>query len=155
MVVGPAGKEHGMRDRTAAGNGSAPQPGRAQPAPPVGCEGTFCVDDLAALRRLAAEQARRAGLAPGRLSDFVLAVNEVATNAVRHGCDRARLRLWVAGDDLCCEVRGGRWISAQRPAAVPDDADSLRLWVVWQVCRDVTLSYGPNETTVLLSMGIR
>jgi hypothetical protein len=43
----------------------------------------------------------------------------------------------------------------ERPSAVPDDIDSLRLWVVSQVCDEVTLSYGPGKTTVLLSMRTR
>jgi hypothetical protein len=40
-------------------------------------------------------------------SDFVLAVNEAATNAVCRGSDRARLRLGATRDALYCEVRGG------------------------------------------------
>ena len=106
-------------------------------------EGTFTVDDLSALRRLAAEHGRRAGLGPSRLSDFVLAVSEAATSAVCHGGQRGRLRLWVSGD-------GAAGISAGPNPARPDDTDSLRLWVVWHVCSEVSLTYGPDETTVLL-----
>jgi hypothetical protein len=120
-----------------------------------GFESTFTVHDLAAVRCLAAELGRRAGLGPARLSDFVLAINEAATSAVCHGCDRATLRLWACADEVYGEVRGGRWVSGQPPPAVPDDTDSLRLWVVWQVCDEVTMSCGPDETTVLVSVGTR
>jgi serine/threonine-protein kinase RsbW len=116
-------------------------------------QGTFGVDDLGDVRTLAAACGRQARLSPGRLSDFVLAVNEVATNAIRHGCPRARLRLWTTGQDAHCEVHGGRWISEEQPSAIRlDDADSLRLWLIWQVCSDVALSHGPDGTTMRLSM---
>jgi hypothetical protein len=134
--------------------GAGGGPGSARQDAVAGYDRTFCIDDLWALRRLAAEHGRQAGLSPARLTDFVLAVNEAATNAVCRTSERARLRLWVTGDDVCCEVHGGSWISAQ-PAPVSGDADSLRLWVMWQVCREVRLSYGPRETSVLLTMGVR
>lgn len=143
-----------MRNGAVAGLGRGHRSARARPAAASAYEGAFGVDDLSALRRAAAEHGRVAGLDPGRLGDFVLAVNEVATNAIRHGSSRASLRLWVNGDDVCCEVRGGRWISGEPPSAVPDDTDSLRLWVVWQVCSEVSFSYGPGEMTVRLSMSL-
>jgi serine/threonine-protein kinase RsbW len=144
-----------MHHASVAADGGAPRPGSARSAAAPGYEAAFCADDLPALRRAAAEHGRLAGLSPGRLRDFVLAVNEVATSAVCHGSGRARLRLWVAGDDMCCEVRGRTPMAARQPSGRPDDTDSLRLWVVGQICREVRLSYGPGETTVLVSMGIR
>jgi serine/threonine-protein kinase RsbW len=155
MAPYPAREEHGMRDATAIGLGSARHAARIWPGVPAWQEGTFGVDDLPALRRLAAEHARRAGLDAMRLGDFVLVVNEAATNAISRGGERARLRLWKSGDEVGCEVRCGSWMPAGPPPAVPDDTDSLRLWVVWQVCSEVDLSYGPDEMTVRLSMRIR
>lgn len=140
-----------MRDATVAGPGLAWGPA-VQPDCVTGHEQTFSVDDLPALRRLAAEYGRRAGLEPSRVADFVLAVNETVTNAICHGGNRARLRLWQSGDDAWCEVQGGSWIPTERPSAVPDDTDNLRLWVVCQVCCDIELSYGPEETMVRLSV---
>jgi serine/threonine-protein kinase RsbW len=139
-----------MPDVTANGSRIA----RSAAAAPAGrYEGTFSADDLAHVRRLAEGQGRHAGLGPRRLSDFVLAVNEVATNAIRHGCQRARLRLWTTPNGVHCEVHGGRWISEEHPSAIRlDDTDSLRLWLVWQICSDVALSHGPDGTTVRLSM---
>jgi STAS domain/Histidine kinase-like ATPase domain len=56
----------------------------------------------------------RAGLPAGRAEDFVLAVSEIAANAVRHGSPTARLLLRVAGGAAQAEVRdSGYW----RPAA--------------------------------------
>jgi two-component sensor histidine kinase len=139
-----------MSDVTANGSRIA-RP--AAPAPAGRYEGTFSVDDLADVRRLAADHGRHAGLSPRRVSDFVLAVNEIATNAIRHGCQRARLRLWTTPNGAHCEVYGGRWISEEHPSAIRlDDTDSLRLWLVWQICSDVALSHGPGGTTVRLSV---
>ena len=144
-----------MRDATAIGLGSAGRAARIWPGVPAWQVGSFGVNDLSALRRLAVEHGRRAGLDTRRLGDFVLAVNEAATNAICHGGERARLRLWKSGDEVGCEVRGGTWMPTGPPPAVPDDTDSLRLWVVWQVCSEVNLSYGPDEMIVRLSMRIR
>lgn len=144
-----------MRDATVIGLGSARRAARIRRGGPAGHGRTFGVDDLPAVRRLAVEHGRRAGLDAGRLGDFVLAVNEAATSAVCRGGERARLRLWESGDGVGCEVRGGSWMPAGQPSAVPDDTDSLRLWVVRQVCSKVDLSYGPDEMTVRLSVTTR
>lgn len=142
-----------MRDAPVRGSGYGPWPAPAQSATASRYEGMFCADDLSAVRRLAAGHARKAGLRFSKLTDFVLAVNEVATNAVCHGCERARLRLWVAGGDVCCEVHGGRWISVEHPSAIRlEDTESLRLWLIWRVSSDVALSHRPGGTTVLVSM---
>jgi len=150
MAARPAREEHGTRDVTVAGPGRARRMTTVWPGGRADPEATFTVDDLPALRRLASEHGRRAGMDPSKVGDFVLAVNEAATNAICHGGSRASLRLWQSGEDLCCEVRGGSWISAER-----DDTGSLRLWVVWQVSTDVELSYGPDDTRLRLSMRAR
>jgi hypothetical protein len=137
-----------MRDATLAGPGGARRLA-VQPDSVTGYEQAFSVDDLPALRRLAAEYGRRAGLEASRVLDFVLAVNEAVTNAICHGDNRARLRLLQSGDDVCCEVRGGRWISTEPPSAVPDDTDGLRLWVVWQVCHEVVESRSSRTRSAL------
>jgi serine/threonine-protein kinase RsbW len=144
-----------MRDAIVSGNGRVPRPASPGATGSAGHGGTFGADDLPALRRLAAEHGRQAGLNATRLGDFVLAVNEVATNAVSHGGASAQIRLWSSRGEACCEVRGGAWTSAQPPPGVPDDTDSLRLWVVWQVCSEVRLSYGPGEPAVFLAMRAR
>ncbi len=69
----------------------------------------FGVEHLTGLRRAVAARARTVGLVGDRLEDFVLAVNELATNAVRHGGGSGRLTLRRVDDTLICEVtdRGG------------------------------------------------
>lgn len=67
------------------------------------------------LRHSVTSCAHATGLAGQRLDDFVLAVNELITNAVRHGGGQGRLRLWRRGGDLVCEVADhGQGISERR-----------------------------------------
>jgi len=64
----------------------------------------FGPDDAPRLRQLVSRCARAAGLTGRRLEDFVLAVHELVTNAVRHGGGSGLLRLHRVGDTLRCEV---------------------------------------------------
>src|ERR1700685_3299383 len=85
-----------------------PAPGDTQPAP--GNQGhqildqAFDADSLYALRAAVAAHAADAGLSPGRADDLVIAVHELAANAVRHGAGHGRLRVWRADHALLCEI---------------------------------------------------
>jgi len=60
--------------------------------------------DLAGVRQFAIAQAHAAGLAPKRIVDALLAVQEVAANAVQHGPGGGTLRSWVQDDLLVYEI---------------------------------------------------
>src|ERR1700750_528185 len=77
----------------ATGNGEAPALDQA-----------FDSDSLYALRAAVAAHGSQAGLSDGRTRDLVLAGNDLAANAVRHGAGQGRLRLWAADDAVRCEV---------------------------------------------------
>ena len=64
----------------------------------------FDGDSLYALRAAVAAHGSQAGLSEGQTRDLVLAVHELAANAVRHGAGQGRLRLWAAPDAVRCEV---------------------------------------------------
>lgn len=64
----------------------------------------FTVDKITAVRRAVSRQAAGAGLVGDQLHDFVLAVNEIVTNAVVHGGGRGELRMWDNGQILGCEI---------------------------------------------------
>ncbi|MFD0823552.1 ATP-binding protein, partial [Micromonospora zhanjiangensis] len=69
------------------------------------------------LRHVVASSVEATGLSGQRLDDFVLAVNELLTNAVRHGGGRGVLRLWCERDTVLCEVSDdGGGIGAERLA---------------------------------------
>jgi anti-sigma regulatory factor (Ser/Thr protein kinase) len=93
---------------------SAARPGAA--GFPVPCGVRFRADDLRPVCRVTARWAARAGLPAARAEDFVIAVSEIAANAVRHGSPAARLLLRAAGGAAQAGVRdSGCW----RPAAGP------------------------------------
>ena len=86
----------------------------------------FFLPDLPEVRDFAAAQAVRGGMSQEDLADFLVAVNEVATNAVTHGHPTAKavLRIWNVGRTLA-------WRSTTRVGGLParprrDAARSLR-----------------------------
>jgi anti-sigma regulatory factor (Ser/Thr protein kinase) len=110
------------------------------------------------LRHAVSDRASGAGLAGLRLDGFVLAVNEIMTNAVRHGGGRGHLRLWVANGSVWCEVRDNGAGIAGTPAGYqlpPTTADGGRgLWLARHLCDVVTIDAGEGGTTVRLSQAI-
>jgi len=84
---------------------------------PVPCGVRFRADDLGPVRRVTARWAVQAGLPAARAEDFVIAVSEIAANAVWYGSPTARLLLRAAAGAAQAEVRdSGCW----RPAAGAD-----------------------------------
>ncbi|MET8054520.1 ATP-binding protein, partial [Streptosporangium sp. NPDC005286] len=72
----------------------------------------FCLPDLPDVRDFAAAQAVRSGMSQDGLADFLVALNEVATNAVTHGhtSAKAMLRMWTVGRTLVVEIHDeGQW----------------------------------------------
>ncbi|MGK5443281.1 ATP-binding protein [Micromonospora sp. URMC 105] len=108
------------------------------------------------LRHSVTSCAHAAGLDGQRLDDFVLAVNELITNAVRHGGGQGWLRLWRAADELVCEVSDhGRGISAQRlgdrSRPAPDTAGGWGLWLARELSDAMEVETSPAGTTVRIS----
>jgi DNA-binding GntR family transcriptional regulator/anti-sigma regulatory factor (Ser/Thr protein kinase) len=60
--------------------------------------------DLRGVREFAIEQAHRAGLAPKRLLDALLSVQELAGNVVAHGPGTGTVRSWTSSGELIYEV---------------------------------------------------
>ncbi|MFG1997580.1 anti-sigma factor RsbA family regulatory protein [Spirillospora sp. NPDC048911] len=63
----------------------------------------FDIDNLVQAREVAARIATRAGLPPATVGDLEIAVNELASNSVRHGGGRGTLRVW-ADSALVCQI---------------------------------------------------
>jgi anti-sigma regulatory factor (Ser/Thr protein kinase) len=129
-----------------------------EPRAPVH-ELTFAPADLADLRTFVAGRARSAGLGETRVEDLVLALNEVATNSVRHGGGRGVLRIWVDADMLVCEVRDHGRIAQQplvgrvRPAL--GQAGGWGLWLANQLIDIVQLRELPDGSVVRLHQRTR
>jgi anti-sigma regulatory factor (Ser/Thr protein kinase) len=113
--------------------------------------------DPAPVRHFAAAQATRLGLPPGRIDDLVLAVNEVATNAIRHGAGHGEIRVWRAERYLVCEVFDAGSGATEPFGYLPPDPDSEGghgLWITRQLCDLVEIRTRPGGTTVRLYLHI-
>ena len=113
---------------------------------------------MTALRHSVASCAGAAGLAGERLDDFVVAVNELLTNAVRHGGGSGRVSLWHRDDTVVCEVADqgeglpGPLDSPRRPAA--DRLGGRGLWLAGQLTDTVEIETGHGGTTVRIATRI-
>jgi anti-sigma regulatory factor (Ser/Thr protein kinase) len=77
-----------------------------------------------------------AGYGTCRAEDVVLAVNEVATNAVEHGTIEARLLLWMTDRGLACEVHDAGRLGDPLPglrAPHPAEARGRGVWIARQL----------------------
>ena len=157
------------------GRGSEPPP--ASDGPPIpavsiatgaepAVDRSFDGDSLYAVRATVAAHASDAGMPEGRVRNVVLAVHELAANAVRHGAGQGQMRLWVTGDGIRCELsdagappagaNGGGQDTRSRDAA---SAGAERwpvehghgLWLVRKVADQVSLESGPSGTVAVAS----
>jgi anti-sigma regulatory factor (Ser/Thr protein kinase) len=133
-----------------------------EPRPPAGpmCgppadaavrELAFDMRALAALRRFLGVWAADESLDAGASEELVLAVNELASNSIRHGGGRGTLRAWRDARTLLCEVHDAGHIAdpcvgSRRPA--PDSAGGRGLWLVKQLCDNVLIRSSPAGTVV-------
>ncbi len=87
------------------------------PRPPDVAFMAFEPGGLRRIRAFVAEQAERAGLGHESATAMVLAVNEIATNSLRHGGGHGELRAWRDGHSLVCEVSDQGHITSPLAAA--------------------------------------
>ena len=117
---------------------------------------SFDHSTITALRHAVASTAGRCGLTGDRLDDFVVAVNELLTNAIRHGGGQGRVRVWVLDGSVVCEVSdAGAGIAGERPPRPPrpvaDQPGGWGLWLAEELTDGFELSTGDDGTTVTVS----
>jgi anti-sigma regulatory factor (Ser/Thr protein kinase) len=115
----------------------------------------FAFEDLVAVRGVVSRVAGTAGLAPIRAAQLVTAVNEVATNSIRHGGGGGTLRIWQAQSGLVCEISdNGHFdqplVDRQRPTA--ELCAPRGLWLANQLCDLVQIRTLAEGTVVRLHM---
>jgi anti-sigma regulatory factor (Ser/Thr protein kinase) len=126
--------------------------------------------DFAKLRRLVTRQCAAAGLTGTRLDDFVLAVHEIAANAIVHAGAGGRLVLRRVANGLRCLVsdtipKNAASCPAPRSGEIRDlptgsgepgepiGADSGRgLWLAATLADELSITSGPDSTIVSLYM---
>jgi serine/threonine-protein kinase RsbW len=110
------------------------------------------------VRHLVERSAREAGLRGVRLEDFVLAVHEAVTNAVRYGTAPWALEMWCQSGVLRCLVtdRGpGIPMEAlnQDHAVARFDHGGRGLWLMKRLV-DVMIETGPDGTKIRLDTAL-
>jgi anti-sigma regulatory factor (Ser/Thr protein kinase) len=145
------------RSETYLGQGDGPGPFEGHLPPPSGrtTEVSFAGADLTPLRGCVREWAGGRQLDEERAERLVLAVNELATNSVRHGGGGGLLLMWTEGDKVMCEVRDvGRieepLIGLRRPS--PDRPSGRGLWLVNQVCDLVQIRSADSGSAVRIHL---
>ena len=102
--------------------------------------------------------ASQAGLSEDRVGEVVLAVHELAANAIAHGAGHGRLRIWDLGGTLSCEIVDGGPADAHGAAAAADPwpaVDGHGLWLVRKVADELDLRSGPRGTRAVVTFLVR
>jgi anti-sigma regulatory factor (Ser/Thr protein kinase) len=135
-------------------NGEASDPGNGQTGGPE-LEMEFALQDLPMVRRVVGSFAIDAGLDIQRTEDFVLAVNEITTNAVLHGRPPATVRGWETGGGVVVEVtdsgEGIRDGLAGQHLPPAESRGGRGLWMARQLCDALVVSSDDAGFTVTLS----
>ena len=115
---------------------------------------SFDSGSLHVLRARAQALAVLAGMPQSRAGEVVLAVHELAANAVRHGAGPGRLRVWSAAGALHCQVDDGDPPAGQAAVNPFPYLPGHGLWVVRQVADQVQILSGPGGTSVTITFGM-
>ncbi|HEX3305821.1 MAG TPA: ATP-binding protein, partial [Streptosporangiaceae bacterium] len=121
---------------------------------PPSLDQAFDEDSLYALRATVAAHGSQAGLSDGRTRDLVLAVHELAANAVRHGAGQGRLRMWATPEGVRCEIvdEGADGTGEEPPeAAVWHVEPGHGLWLVRRIADGASVQSDPSGTVAAVN----
>jgi anti-sigma regulatory factor (Ser/Thr protein kinase) len=116
----------------------------------------FDADTLSGLRKAVLAEAAAAGMPRDRATDVMLAVHELAANAVRHGAGAGRLAMRVRDGRLYCQVSDLGPASDNGQAARPDPAAAQAwpvqrghgLWIVQAAADQMSVASGSAGSQV-------
>jgi anti-sigma regulatory factor (Ser/Thr protein kinase) len=125
----------------------------------------FTAGTLRMLREAVLAHASAAGLPESRATDVMLAVHELAANAVRHGGGTGRVHIRAVAGALRCQVTDpGAGPSGHRPADGAESDSSATapwrfrpghgLWLVRQTASQITVHTGPRGSQVTASFAL-
>jgi anti-sigma regulatory factor (Ser/Thr protein kinase) len=109
------------------------------------------VRDFSALRHAVATSLAGVPAQRDEREDFLLAVDEMTSNAVRHGGPPVSLRLWLGEDRIVCTIADGGpgWddpFAGYGPAHGADlSRGGMGLWLARQLCDHVDISGDPSR----------
>ena len=119
------------------------------------------VSDFIGLRHAVAGELARTRADADVTEDLLLAVDEMVSNAVRHGGPPVSLRLWTTADRIVCTIGDGGpgWddpFAGYGPAHGEDlSRGGMGLWLARQLCDHVDISGGPDGTGVQVRLTVR
>jgi anti-sigma regulatory factor (Ser/Thr protein kinase) len=140
---------------------------RSMPVPPEPLEKTpprleaLDVVDFPGLRRDVGAELAAVDAPADLLDDFLLAIDEMTSNALRHGGPPVCLRLWVSDDRLVCTIsdQGPGFddpFAGYGPAHGSDLArGGMGLWLARQLCDHVDITHGADGVRVRLTVRLR
>lgn len=149
-------------DEPPAQQGWRPQDEAAAPAVLDQC---FDAGSLSALRASTQACAAQAGMPAERATDLVIALHELAANAVRHGAGSGRLRIWDHAGALYCRVDDdGSADGPPGPIGAGSASQNLAdrwprerghgLWLARQVADQLTLRSESSGTSAVITFSL-
>ena len=155
-------------DEPPAQRGWRPQDEAAAPSVLDQC---FDASSLSALRASTQACAAQAGMPAERATDVVIALHELAANAVRHGAGSGRLRIWDRVGALYCRIDDdgsvdddGSAAGTAGPIGAGSASQNLAdrwprepghgLWVARQVADQMTLRSDARGTSAVITFGL-
>jgi anti-sigma regulatory factor (Ser/Thr protein kinase) len=115
------------------------------------------VADFIGLRHIVAAELATVDAPRDLVEDFLLAVDEMTSNAVRHGRPPVSLRLWIGSDRIVCVIGDGGpgWddpFAGYGPAHGDDlSRGGMGLWLARQLCDHVDIEHGERGVRVRLT----
>jgi anti-sigma regulatory factor (Ser/Thr protein kinase) len=132
-------------------------PGCDDPLPPAVGGAAYVTFDghLGPVREFSASLAQAAGLDGAKTGDLVLAVSEIAANALGHAGGGGTVRSWCTEEELICQIEDRGHITdplAGRRRLPAEAAGGHGLWLVNRVCDLVERRTGEGGTITRLHM---
>ena len=117
-------------------------------------------DDIAVLRHEVTDRLIAAGLAADRLHGFVLAVNEIITNAVLHAGGRGHLSLRFHDGWASCTVSDAGPGIPDRFRSAPEtpgtsEVGGRGVWLAYQLCDQVAVTSAGDGTSIELRIHLQ
>ncbi|MCT2276781.1 ATP-binding protein [Micromonospora chalcea] len=126
--------------------------------PTILLSATFTAARISPLRHAVTAAAAAAGLTGDQLDDFVLAVNELTTNAIRHGGGQGHLLLHHDTDHLTCQVSDhGPGTNTPPPAHPPNPTHPGHrgLWLAHRLTGGLVLNTTATGLTATITTHLR
>jgi anti-sigma regulatory factor (Ser/Thr protein kinase) len=112
---------------------------------------SFDGGQVGVLRRVVEAHAAAAGLSEPRRQDFVLAVDEILTNAVRHGGGGGIVEVWLTVERLWFRISDegpGFAVALVKPPR-PSQLGGRGLWIAGQITDELTITSDTTGTVVV------